>query len=167
MGSSTCYNLHPQPFMAAAPPPPPQFSLSSPSPSLPIPSSLFSPSNFEIPVLSSPSSISKLSSHFCPVQEFTQFHHYPILLFKGIDSPTLDTQTFLVTVSVLVAISLSLFLGLKVISSNFSVPHFIIEVEKYVSCLMLVISNFDNPCFWVLHKDSSQAQNKYSFPLAV
>ncbi|GFP89465.1 hypothetical protein PHJA_001090100 [Phtheirospermum japonicum] len=37
----------------------------------------------------------------------------PILLFAGLESPTVDTQTFLVTVSVLVAIALSLFLGLK------------------------------------------------------
>ncbi|KAM7522920.1 hypothetical protein LguiA_012822 [Lonicera macranthoides] len=36
----------------------------------------------------------------------------PLLLFAGFDTP-LDTQTFLVTISVLVAISLSLFLGLK------------------------------------------------------
>ncbi|KAI3450792.1 hypothetical protein Pfo_007457, partial [Paulownia fortunei] len=38
---------------------------------------------------------------------------HPILLFTGLDSPTVDTQTFLVTVSVLVAIALSLVLGLK------------------------------------------------------
>ncbi|KAI3984147.1 hypothetical protein MKX01_011101 [Papaver californicum] len=37
---------------------------------------------------------------------------HPILLFAGFDRP-IDTQTFLATVSVLVAISLSLFLGLK------------------------------------------------------
>ncbi|XP_057782076.1 protein SPA, chloroplastic isoform X2 [Salvia miltiorrhiza] len=102
--------------MAAAPPPPPPLSLSSPSPSPPaIPSSLFFPShhsNSEIPVLSS-SFISKFS-------ELSQFHHHPtistnpIFLFTGIDSPPIvDTQTFLVTVSVLVAISLSLVLGLK------------------------------------------------------
>lgn len=98
--------------MAAAPPPPPPLSLSSPSPSPPIPSPLFLTSHHnlisEIPVLST-SSISKISS---------QFHHptiltNPILLFTRIDAPFVDTQTFLVTVSVLVAISLSLFLGLK------------------------------------------------------
>ncbi|KAL1558279.1 protein SPA, chloroplastic-like [Salvia divinorum] len=93
----------------AAPPPPP-LSLSSPSPSPPaIPSSLFFPPP-EIPVLSFNSKFSELS----------KFHHHPtisanpILLFTGIDSPPIvDTQTFLVTVSVLVAISLSLVLGLK------------------------------------------------------
>ncbi|KAL8245537.1 hypothetical protein R6Q59_011795 [Mikania micrantha] len=38
---------------------------------------------------------------------------YPILLYSGGFKPPLDTQTFLATISVLVAISLSLFLGLK------------------------------------------------------
>lgn len=38
----------------------------------------------------------------------------PILLLNGFDNIPLDTQTFIVTISVLVAISLSLFLGLKV-----------------------------------------------------
>ncbi|KAG2674211.1 hypothetical protein I3760_13G124200 [Carya illinoinensis] len=37
---------------------------------------------------------------------------HPFLLFSGFDSP-LDTQTFLATISVLAAIALSLFLGLK------------------------------------------------------
>ncbi|XP_074289711.1 uncharacterized protein LOC141614964 isoform X2 [Silene latifolia] len=37
---------------------------------------------------------------------------HPILLFNGIDRPV-DTQTLLATVSVLTAISISLFLGLK------------------------------------------------------
>ncbi|XP_023531506.1 uncharacterized protein LOC111793722 [Cucurbita pepo subsp. pepo] len=37
---------------------------------------------------------------------------HPVLLFNSYDAP-LDTQTFLATFSVLVAISLSLFLGLK------------------------------------------------------
>lgn len=37
---------------------------------------------------------------------------HPIFLFTSFDRP-LDTQTFLVTISVLVAIALSLFLGLK------------------------------------------------------
>ncbi|GAB2233972.1 hypothetical protein Drorol1_Dr00003202 [Drosera rotundifolia] len=36
----------------------------------------------------------------------------PILLFAGFDAP-IDTQTFLASVSVLVAVTLSLFLGLK------------------------------------------------------
>lgn len=38
---------------------------------------------------------------------------HPLLLFDSFDAP-IDTQTFLATFSVLVAISLSLFLGLKV-----------------------------------------------------
>ncbi|KAF5447352.1 hypothetical protein F2P56_032910 [Juglans regia] len=37
---------------------------------------------------------------------------HPVLLFSGFDSP-LDTQTLLATISVLAAIALSLFLGLK------------------------------------------------------
>ncbi|XP_021800061.1 protein SPA, chloroplastic [Prunus avium] len=43
-----------------------------------------------------------------PTRLFVQ----PILLFAGFDRP-LDTQTFLATISVLAAIALSLFLGLK------------------------------------------------------
>ncbi|KAH0996627.1 hypothetical protein GBA52_020491 [Prunus armeniaca] len=43
-----------------------------------------------------------------PTRLFVQ----PILLFAGFDKP-LDTQTFLATISVLAAIALSLFLGLK------------------------------------------------------
>ncbi|KAK3040190.1 hypothetical protein RJ639_028440 [Escallonia herrerae] len=57
----------------------------------------------EIPILSS----SKLQ-FTAP----TKLLLHPILLFAGFDGPA-DTQTFLVTISVLVAISLSLFLGLK------------------------------------------------------
>ncbi|XP_021892608.1 uncharacterized protein LOC110810683 [Carica papaya] len=41
-----------------------------------------------------------------------RFVLHPIFLLAGFDRP-LDTQTFLVTISVLVAIALSLFLGLK------------------------------------------------------
>ncbi|GKD85606.1 hypothetical protein Tco_1356760 [Tanacetum coccineum] len=52
---------------------------------------------------------------------YTKFHlvhpqvvHFdPILLYTSGFKPPLDTQTFLATISVLVAISLSLFLGLK------------------------------------------------------
>lgn len=40
------------------------------------------------------------------------FKFQPVLLFSGFDRPV-DTQTFLVTISVLVAIALSLILGLK------------------------------------------------------
>ncbi|KAL0459974.1 UNVERIFIED_CONTAM: hypothetical protein Slati_0624600 [Sesamum latifolium] len=115
--------------MAAPPPqPPPPLShastpSSSSSSSHSLPSSLFfcslpnnySSINSEIPFRSSSSSaISCYSS-----QSLGQIPHqltipnHPILLFTGIDSPPVDTQTFLVTVSVLVAIALSLFLGLK------------------------------------------------------
>ncbi|KAK6163667.1 hypothetical protein DH2020_000531 [Rehmannia glutinosa] len=108
-----------------AAPPPPSLSLSSP-PSSFSPSSFFfcslsnyNPMNSEISFLSSSSS--SAASSYSPqfsVQAITQTHqpiisNKPILLFTGIDSPTVDTQTFLVTVSVLVAIALSLFLGLK------------------------------------------------------
>ncbi|KAK9079059.1 hypothetical protein SSX86_000729 [Deinandra increscens subsp. villosa] len=41
------------------------------------------------------------------------FNFDPILLYTSEFKPPLDTQTFLATISVLVAISLSLFLGLK------------------------------------------------------
>ncbi|CAI9290194.1 hypothetical protein Lser_V15G29212 [Lactuca serriola] len=58
------------------------------------------------------SAVSSYSSklHLIPPQE----HIFdPILLYTSGFKPPLDTQTFLATISVLVAISLSLFLGLK------------------------------------------------------
>lgn len=64
--------------------------------------------NLEIPVLSS------CCSQIQQLFPSTIKHHHPILLFVGVDSPPLDTQTFLATFSVLAAIALSLFLGLKV-----------------------------------------------------
>ncbi|KAM3398748.1 protein BUNDLE SHEATH DEFECTIVE 2, chloroplastic [Capsicum galapagoense] len=60
----------------------------------------------EIPILSSSSCLSH-------IHQFSINHHHPILLFVGFDSVPLDTQTFLATFSVLTAIALSLFLGLK------------------------------------------------------
>ncbi|GKV35040.1 hypothetical protein SLE2022_003520 [Rubroshorea leprosula] len=42
----------------------------------------------------------------------TRLNLHPVLLLTGLDRP-LDTQTFLATISVLAAIALSLFLGLK------------------------------------------------------
>ncbi|TMX04069.1 hypothetical protein EJD97_011695 [Solanum chilense] len=66
------------------------------------------PTKHELPVLS--------TSCFSQFHQFFPFptnHHHPILLFVGFDSPPLDTQTFLATISVLTAIALSLFLGLK------------------------------------------------------
>ncbi|KAJ8439360.1 hypothetical protein Cgig2_022497 [Carnegiea gigantea] len=54
------------------------------------------------------------SSKFCHYSSKFKLVHqnHPILLFAGFDRPT-DTQTLLATVSVLAAIALSLFLGLK------------------------------------------------------
>ncbi|KAK9727078.1 hypothetical protein RND81_05G256900 [Saponaria officinalis] len=52
---------------------------------------------------------SKLNFH---MQNSSLIVIHPLLIFAGIDRP-LDTQTLLVTVSVLAAISISLFLGLK------------------------------------------------------
>ncbi|CAN4120120.1 unnamed protein product [Withania somnifera] len=57
--------------------------------------------------------ISSLSSSSSCFSQFSTNHHPFYLLFVGIDSPPLDTQTFLATFSVLTAIALSLFLGLK------------------------------------------------------
>ncbi|XP_059659697.1 uncharacterized protein LOC132306353 isoform X2 [Cornus florida] len=63
------------------------------------------PTQPEIPFLSI------CSSKFHLLQP-TKLLIHPILLFSGFDRP-LDTQTFLATISVLAAIALSLFLGLK------------------------------------------------------
>ncbi|XP_075522020.1 uncharacterized protein LOC142555179 [Primulina tabacum] len=75
------------------------------------------PTNSEIPALYSFAACSSFPDPFT-LQESIQIHHptilkHPILLFRSLDSPAVDTQTFLVTVSVLVAIVLSLILGLK------------------------------------------------------
>ncbi|XP_031100313.1 protein disulfide-isomerase LQY1, chloroplastic [Ipomoea triloba] len=75
-------------------------------------SSLILPSNPEIPFLSScPPKFHHLL-HF-PINHHHHHHHHPILLFTALDSPPVDTQTFLATITVIAAISLSLFLGLK------------------------------------------------------
>ncbi|KAL0417531.1 UNVERIFIED_CONTAM: hypothetical protein Sradi_1166600 [Sesamum radiatum] len=104
----------------AAPPPPPLSHASTPSSSSShsVPSSLFFcclPNNLsinsEIPLRSSSSSA--ISCYSSQILHRPTIPNHPILLFTGIDSPAVDTQTFLVTVSVLVAIALSLFLGLK------------------------------------------------------
>ncbi|KAL3518725.1 hypothetical protein ACH5RR_021314 [Cinchona calisaya] len=67
------------------------------------------------------SEISIVSSVFSCSSKLQLISHHPttttaippILLFTGFDTPTVDTQSFLATVSVLAAIALSLFLGLK------------------------------------------------------
>ncbi|XP_073136098.1 uncharacterized protein [Henckelia pumila] len=112
------------------PPPPPQLPLpplSISSPPSSTSSLLFSSyhsafsnnihTNSEIPALSSSSACSYFPHQFT-LHKTIQIHHpsilnHPILLFRSLDSPAVDTQTFLVTVSVLVAIVLSLILGLK------------------------------------------------------
>ncbi|KAL3850239.1 hypothetical protein ACJIZ3_012121 [Penstemon smallii] len=114
--------------MAAPPfhhPPPPSSSSSSSSSSSQAHnlSPLFfyslpknTPSHTEIPVLSSSTCqfvVQKINQHPQNQNHHTKISTHPILLFTGLDSPVVDTQTFLVTVSVLVAIALSLFLGLK------------------------------------------------------
>ncbi|PIA54190.1 hypothetical protein AQUCO_00900619v1 [Aquilegia coerulea] len=90
-------------------------SFSSSSSSLPIQFSLTSINNQsclqqQIETLALP----HYTKLFVPEPNFVQqkLLLHPILLFSGLDRP-IDTQTFIVTVSVLVAISLSLFLGLK------------------------------------------------------
>ncbi|XP_049368060.1 protein SPA, chloroplastic [Solanum verrucosum] len=70
------------------------------------------PTKLEFPVLSTSSSCFSQFHHFFPFPT-NHHHHHPILLFVGFDSPPVDTQTFLATISVLTAIALSLFLGLK------------------------------------------------------
>ncbi|XP_051153020.1 protein SPA, chloroplastic [Andrographis paniculata] len=118
--------------MAAAPPrpPPPLFPPSTPLTSSSAafsftPSSLFF---YSLPICNpklseSWSSLSPsitATSCYCsssqiPVAGFHQpaIPAHSILLFTGIESPRVDTQTFIVSVSVLVAIALSLFLGFK------------------------------------------------------
>ncbi|CAK9184645.1 unnamed protein product [Ilex paraguariensis] len=93
-------------------------SSSLPSPSYSFRFSLFSitslptqiPPNPKVPILSFASSSS--SSELQLIQPTTKLLLHPILLFTGFDRP-LDTQTFIVTISVLAAIAFSLFLGLK------------------------------------------------------
>ncbi|XP_027082272.1 uncharacterized protein LOC113780632 [Coffea eugenioides] len=70
--------------------------------------------NSEISILSSVSSCSsklQFIPHHSTATTTTLKH--PILLFTALDTPPVDTQSFLATVSVLAAIVLSLFLGLK------------------------------------------------------
>mgnify|MGYP004710287757 CR=1 FL=1 len=71
--------------------------------------------NSEISILSS---VSSCSSKLQFIQQHstatTTTLKHPILLFTALDTPPVDTQSFLATVSVLAAIALSLFFGLKV-----------------------------------------------------
>lgn len=108
MATLSCYSLHP---LASA--------SSSSTTSLTANHSLpYQPQTKpEIPLLfrCSATSAARPEVIIQPTRLFVQ----PILLFAGFDKP-LDTQTFLATISVLAAIALSLFLGLKVtISSAF------------------------------------------------
>lgn len=102
----------------------PPFSLSSSST---LHFSLLSQTPLEFPVFSVASS-TKL--------HVLQPLHLPILLFTPFDNSPLDTQTFLVTISVLVAISLSLFLGLKVMFL-LSFLREMLEFPKYFSVTIL------------------------------
>ncbi|KAG9144483.1 hypothetical protein Leryth_014519 [Lithospermum erythrorhizon] len=76
-------------------------------------------SSFSIPMITTFSQelnfmSSNVSSHIQLLnKQMPTFLNNPILMFSSVDAPPLDTQTFIVTVSVLVAISLSLVLGLK------------------------------------------------------
>ncbi|KAI5323265.1 hypothetical protein L3X38_032337 [Prunus dulcis] len=101
MATLSCYSLHP---LASA--------SSSSTTSLTANHSLpYQPQTKpEIPLLfrCSATSAARPEVIIQPTRLFVQ----PILLFAGFDKP-LDTQTFLATISVLAAISLSLFLGLK------------------------------------------------------
>ncbi|CAA0836026.1 thylakoid lumenal P17.1 protein [Striga hermonthica] len=108
--------------MAAPPPQPPPPHLSLSSPPSHFSSLLFyslpkhTPENSEIAFLPSSSSSansSTLSSKIPAQAHLPIISKQPILLFSGLEPPAVDTQTFLVTVSVLVAIGLSLVLGLK------------------------------------------------------
>ncbi|KAE8663823.1 putative carboxylesterase 15-like [Hibiscus syriacus] len=65
-------------------------------------------SKHEIPKLSRTNNSKRRTLLYQPARLFL----HPVLLFTGFDRP-LDTQTFLATISVLAAIALSLFLGLK------------------------------------------------------
>ncbi|XP_047332073.1 protein SPA, chloroplastic [Impatiens glandulifera] len=53
-----------------------------------------------------------LSSSKFQLFHSTKLFSHPVLLFAGFETPP-DTQTFIATISVLAAISISLFLGLK------------------------------------------------------
>ncbi|KAI7726212.1 hypothetical protein M8C21_008556 [Ambrosia artemisiifolia] len=104
----------------------PHYSPLSPSSSSPFCSSIIPSINFnptqhisildhphKTTLLSAVSSYSKLHFNIIPHKLSLSLSLDPILLYSSGFKPPLDTQTFLATISVLVAISLSLFLGLK------------------------------------------------------
>jgi hypothetical protein len=63
----------------------------------------------------------------------------PILLFNGFGSTFyIDTQTLLATVSVLAAIALSLFLGLKV-TTNYTFPFFLFSYFSFYQNVFFVL----------------------------
>lgn len=93
----------------------------------PIPFSSFSslpnqiPTNPESSILSSAAISSSSKLQFIIPHHSTTIVKHPLLLITDFDRPYVDTQSVLVTISVLVAISLSLFLGLKVNKLNSSI----------------------------------------------
>ncbi|KAF8398017.1 hypothetical protein HHK36_016943 [Tetracentron sinense] len=74
--------------------------------------SLCSTNSQSLPQQISKPEISKLSSGSRPKFIHSKLLFHPIFFFSAFDRPV-DTQTFLATISVLAAIALSLFLGLK------------------------------------------------------
>ncbi|CAI9105874.1 OLC1v1004895C1 [Oldenlandia corymbosa var. corymbosa] len=94
---------------------PPNSSQSSPSFVVcsSLPTQILTTLTSEISIPASSAAVS--STCFCAkFHQPTSIIRHPILLFTGFDTPPpVDTQSFLATVSVLVAIALSLFLGLK------------------------------------------------------
>ncbi|XP_019164106.1 PREDICTED: protein disulfide-isomerase LQY1, chloroplastic isoform X2 [Ipomoea nil] len=73
-------------------------------------SSIILPPNPEFPFFSS---LCPPKFHHLLHFPINHHHHHPTLLFTALDSPPVDTQTFLATITVIAAISLSLVLGLK------------------------------------------------------
>ncbi|GMN46957.1 hypothetical protein TIFTF001_016151 [Ficus carica] len=105
MATLSCYSLQPLSSLSSSSS---SLSSSTPTTSLSITHSLSSKP--ELPLLSRSSATiprPKLGN-----SQPTRLFVYPVLLFSGFEA-SLDTQTFLATISVLATIALSLFLGLK------------------------------------------------------
>ncbi|KAJ9555550.1 hypothetical protein OSB04_010164 [Centaurea solstitialis] len=92
--------------------------LSSSSPFFCSITSIINPTQYILPILNPNKTLLSAASSYSNLH---LIHHHPqkliildpILLYTTGFNPPLDTQTFLATISVLIAISLSLFLGLK------------------------------------------------------